>query len=95
MAEAFLSLDARAQADMLRTVAARSGRSAVILEKDIWACWVLHALSSIPNHHAMAFKGGTSLSKVHGIIDQFSEDVGITHYISHWVLQFMQPYHFR
>ena len=43
----------------------------------------------------MAFKGGTSLSKVHGIIDQFSEDVGITHYISHWVLQFMQPYHFR
>ncbi len=26
----------------------------------------------------MAFKGGTSLSKVYGIIDRFSEDVDIT-----------------
>ena len=26
----------------------------------------------------MAFKGGTSLSKVYGVIDRFSEDVDIT-----------------
>ena len=49
MAEAFLSLDARDRADILRTVAARSGESAVILEKDIWICWVLHALFSMPD----------------------------------------------
>ena len=36
MAEAFLSLYARERADILRTVAARSGRPAIILEKDIW-----------------------------------------------------------
>ena len=78
MADAFLSLDTRDQADILRTVAARTGRSAVILEKDIWVCWVLHALFSLPNHHPMAFKGGTSLSKVYGIIERFSEDVDIT-----------------
>ena len=36
MAEDFLSLDSREQGDILRTVAARSGRAAVILEKDIW-----------------------------------------------------------
>ena len=78
MAEPFLSLDARERADILRTVAARSGRSAVILEKDIWVCWVLEALFSIPDPHPMAFKGGTSLSKVYGVIDRFSEDVDVT-----------------
>ena len=43
MAEPFLSLDPRERADILRTVAARSGRAAIILEKDIWVCWVLQA----------------------------------------------------
>ena len=78
MAEDFLSLDAREQGDVLRTVAAQSGRAAFILEKDIWVCWVLRALFSIPDRHPMAFKGGTSLSKVYGVIDRFSEDVDIT-----------------
>ena len=44
MAEAFLSLDSGERADILRTVAARSGRAAIILEKDIWVCWVLQAV---------------------------------------------------
>ena len=78
MAEPFLSLDARERADMLLTVAARSGRTAIILEKDIWVCWVLQALFSMPDPHPMAFKGGTSLSKVYRIIDRFSEDVDVT-----------------
>ena len=78
MAEAFLSLGVRDRADILRTVAARSGRPAIILEKDIWVCWVLHALFSMPDPHPMAFKGGTSLSKVYRIIDRFSEDVDVT-----------------
>ena len=78
MAEAFLSLNARDRKEILETVAARSGQPAVILEKDIWICWVLEILFSIPNHNPMAFKGGTSLSKVYRIIDRFSEDVDIT-----------------
>ena len=78
MAEDFLSLDAQEQGDILRTVAVRSGRPAVILEKDIWVCWALQAVFSIPDHHPMALKGGTSLAKVYGIIDRFSEDVDIT-----------------
>ena len=78
MAEPFLSLGARERADILRTAAARSRRSAVILEKDIWVCWVLQALFSMPDPHPMAFKGGTSLSKVYGVIDRFSEDVDVT-----------------
>ena len=78
MAEAFLSLGPSDQKDVLETAAAQLSRPAVILEKDIWICWVLQALFSIPDHHPMAFKGGTSLSKVYGIIDRFSEDIDIT-----------------
>ena len=32
----------------------------------------------MPDSHPMAFKGGTSLSKVYGVIDRFSEDVDVT-----------------
>ena len=32
----------------------------------------------MPNPHSMAFRGGTSLSKVCGVIDRFSEDVDVT-----------------
>ena len=78
VAEAFLSLAARDRKDILDTAAARLGRPAFILEKDAWLCWVLQALFAIPAHHLMAFKGGTSLSKVYGVIDRFSEDVDIT-----------------
>ena len=78
MAEQFLSLDARERADILRTLPADSGRSAVILEEDTWVCWVLQALFSMPDPHPMAFKGGMSLSKVYRIIDRFSEDVDVT-----------------
>ncbi len=74
----FLSLGAHERADILRTMAARSGRSAIILEKDIWVCWILKTLFSMPDPHPMAFKGGTSLSKVYQIIDRFSEDVDVT-----------------
>ena len=75
MAEPFLCLDTGERADILRTAAARSQHSAIVLEKDIWVCWALDALFSMPDHHPMAFKGGTSLSKVYGVIDRFSENV--------------------
>ena len=78
MSEPFLLLEARDQSEILQTAATKCGRRATILEKDIWLCWVLHVLFSIPDHHPMAFKGGTSLSKVYGIIERFSEDVDIT-----------------
>ena len=78
VADTFLSLSAADRRDILETADARSGRPAVILEKDVWICRVLQVLFSIPDPHPMAFKGGTSLSKVYRIIDRFSEDVDIT-----------------
>ncbi len=78
MPEAFLQLPPDEQASILQTCAGKIGRRAEHLEKDVWICWVLQALFTMPGHLPMAFKGGTSLSKVYGAIRRFSEDVDIT-----------------
>jgi hypothetical protein len=51
----------------------------VILEKDFWVCWLLGVLFGEPRLAPhLVFKGGTSLSKVFGVIDRFSEDVDLS-----------------
>ena len=49
--------------------------NAVILEKDFWVSWLLRLLFAQSELAPfLVFKGGTSLSKVFGVIDRFSED---------------------
>jgi predicted nucleotidyltransferase component of viral defense system len=49
-----------------------------IVEKDFWVCWILKLLFAEPTlKDQMVFKGGTSLSKVFGLIDRFSEDIDL------------------
>jgi hypothetical protein len=49
-----------------------------IVEKDFWVCWVLDRLFGSPEMaRKILFKGGTSLSKVFGLIERFSEDVDL------------------
>ena len=52
--------------------------SAVILEKDFWVCWLLAVLFESRFGDFLVFKGGTSLSKVFGVIDRFSEDIDLS-----------------
>jgi hypothetical protein len=76
--EAFLDLPANDQAEILQTCAGKLGRRPEHLEKDVWICWVLQGLFTMPGRLPMAFKGGTSLSKVYAAIQRFSEDVDVT-----------------
>lgn len=46
------------------------------IEKDFWAITLLKRVLSL--HPDLVFKGGTSLSKCHHIINRFSEDVDIS-----------------
>ena len=49
-----------------------------IVEKDFWVCWILdYMFQDSPWKDRMAFKGGTSLSKVYGAIERFSEDIDL------------------
>src|SRR5262249_40499944 len=80
VSEVFLQLPADEQRAILQTYAGKLGRRPEHLEKDIWICWVLQGLFTIPGRLPMAFKGGTSLSKLYSALRRFSEDVGINVY---------------
>ena len=78
MAHHLLQLPNSDQRDIYRTTADRVGLPALIVEKDVWICWALQAVFSHGDALPMAFKGGTSLSKVFGVIKRFSEDLDLT-----------------
>jgi len=72
------NLAASARQQLFQETAAKRGFHEAIAEKDFWACWVLMKLFDDPElSKHLVFKGGTSLSKVHGIIDRFSEDIDL------------------
>lgn len=55
---------------------ARLGLSAGSVEKNLWVCWILRALFTLPaSGPHLTFKGGTSLSKGWRLIQRFSEDL--------------------
>jgi Nucleotidyl transferase AbiEii toxin, Type IV TA system len=50
-----------------------------IIEKDYWVVWTLERLFSLDELKShLTFKGGTSLSKVYGLIQRFSEDIDVS-----------------
>jgi len=64
--------------DIFSEVAAQLGIRPTIIEKDFWVCLVLKLLfEKSPFKESLVFKGGTSLSKVHGLIQRFSEDIDL------------------
>lgn len=70
------TLPPQERALIINQVAARAGGAPVIVEKDFWVCWALgriYGTAEVAPH--VVFKGGTSLSKVHGVIQRFSEDI--------------------
>jgi hypothetical protein len=65
--------------ELFEETANRRGLQAAIIEKDFWVCWTLRQLFSLPALEGrLIFKGGTTLSKVFGIIHRFSEDIDLT-----------------
>lgn len=74
----YFDLPLEEQRDLLQGLAPVMGRRSEILEKDIWLCQILDTLFRLPCRKPMAFKGGTSLSKVYRAIDRFSEDIDVT-----------------
>jgi hypothetical protein len=79
LAESWFSLSKSDQGEALQVAAARTGRPAHLLEKDIWVVWSLSAIYESSLADKLTFKGGTSLSKVYQIIDRFSEDIDLTY----------------
>ena len=71
-------LKSKDRSDLFQAAAEGRELSAGLLEKDFWVCWVLRRIYTLADPRAkIYFKGGTSLSKVYGIIDRMSEDVDL------------------
>ena len=68
----------RDRSDLFRAAAEAKGVTIQIVEKDFWVCWVLRQLYTLGDlPAALLFKGGTSLSKVFGVIERMSEDIDL------------------
>ena len=53
-----------------REASTELGLQLPIVEKDFWVVWTLERLFSLPDLHShLTFKGGTSLSKIFGVIE--------------------------
>lgn len=73
---AFLHNDKEQFSDAINLTAYHTGVMAQAVEKDYYVSLILRKLAQrIP---FIVFKGGTSLSKCHGVIKRFSEDIDIT-----------------
>jgi hypothetical protein len=73
------ALPAAQRNELFALTAERRGLGSVaVIEKDFWVCWTLKRLFEHPQlAKLLIFKGGTSLSKVFGLIDRFSEDIDL------------------
>jgi hypothetical protein len=64
--------------ELFMETAVKKGIGPAVVEKDFWVCWVLKYLFSIDEIKSkIVFKGGTTLSKVFGVIERFSEDIDL------------------
>jgi predicted nucleotidyltransferase component of viral defense system len=72
----YFSLSPEVQVMHLQEAENQLNISSIAIEKDIWVCWLLKQLFELPIK--MAFKGGTSLSRVFNLIERYSEDIDIT-----------------
>ena len=83
MNNSFFNLPLEEKQRLITKTADRMDVSDLIIEKDLWVCWILEQLFALPVQ--MAFKGGTSLSKVFRLIKRFSEDCDITIDYRHFI----------
>ncbi len=76
--DGFLRQPVDARVRLFKETEERLGIPARIVEKDFWVCWTLRQLFALPEFGPhLTFKGGTSLSKVWGWIERFSEDIDV------------------
>jgi len=74
----FLKLPSDERRLYIEQAAIQRNISPVIMEKDFFVCWLLTILFESEFTESLVFKGGTSLSKIFGAINRFSEDIDLS-----------------
>ncbi len=71
-------LPAAKRSELFSEAAAQRGMTPAVVEKDFWVTWTLDKIFRQPRlSQLLMFKGGTSLSKIFGLIERFSEDIDL------------------
>ena len=73
----FIKLSDEQKRSLVTQTAMRTGLPLQIIEKDLWVTAMLQIVFLLPFADKLLFKGGTSLSKVWGLISRFSEDIDL------------------
>ena len=73
----YFKLNAEQQRTVITQAAAKVNLPLQAIEKDLWVTTILQILFSLPISKNLVFKGGTSLSKIWGLIRRFSEDIDL------------------
>lgn len=77
--DTFATFPATEREVYFQQAAANLGLPPHVIEKDFWVCWTLKRLFALECvGDELLFKGGTSLSKVYGLIRRFSEDIDLS-----------------
>lgn len=73
----YFELTTAQQRTILEQTAIKQGLPKQAIEKDLWVTTLLQIIFNMPCANSFVFKGGTSLSKVWGLINRFSEDIDL------------------
>ena len=73
----FFLLSKEQQIMVLNQTFPKAGLPPQAIEKDVWVSTILQIVFTLPFADKLIFKGGTSLSKVWGVINRFSEDIDL------------------
>lgn len=73
----YFELTTAQQRTILEQTAIKQGLPKQAIEKDLWVTALLQIIFNMPCADNYVFKGGTSLSKVWGLINRFSEDIDL------------------
>lgn len=73
----FFTMSAANQRLIMEQTATRLSLPVQAIEKDLWVTSMLQIMFGLPCAGSLVFKGGTSLSKVWGVIKRFSEDIDL------------------
>ena len=74
----WLNLPENKQKELFEQLSYKTGIVPQAIEKDAWVTLALRMLFTSEIAKYLTFKGGTSLSKVYGLINRFSEDIDIS-----------------
>jgi hypothetical protein len=73
----FFNLTSIQQRQIFDQTAIAKGLPPQAVEKDLWVTVILQLVFTLKDSEKLVFKGGTSLSKVWGLISRFSEDIDL------------------